>query len=239
MSDGQKSVTSYTRDARAHHLAAVAAQRIRIRNDPRRLERDPAAKWCLDTLGALSLLVLLAPGLLAIALAVKLTSHGPAMFRQARYGRNNRIFQIYKFRTMYVRECDKTGVRQTGSSDSRITPLGRWLRRTSLDELPQLLNVVKGDMSLVGPRPHVPGMLAGGMLYEELVPHYFERHRVRPGITGLAQINGLRGSTEDPLLAIARVEWDLAYIDHWSMGLDLRILAETARSEFIVYGNGK
>jgi lipopolysaccharide/colanic/teichoic acid biosynthesis glycosyltransferase len=153
-------------------------------------------------------------------------------------GVNNELFRIYKFRTMYADQGDQTGVQQTRRADRRVTALGRFLRRSSLDEVPQLLNVLKGDMSLVGPRPHVPGMLAGGMLYEKLVPDYFERHRVRPGITGLAQTNGLRGSTEDPSAAIARIERDLEYIDNWSLRLDLRLLIETVRTELLHAGSG-
>jgi lipopolysaccharide/colanic/teichoic acid biosynthesis glycosyltransferase len=139
---------------------------------------------------------------------------------------------------MYADRGDQAGVQQTRREDWRVTSLGRFLRRSSLDEVPQLLNVLKGDMSMVGPRPHVPGMLAGGMLYEKLVPYYFERHRVRPGITGLAQANGLRGSTEDPNAATARIKRDLEYIETWSLRLDLRLLIETARNELLQLGSG-
>lgn len=190
-------------------------------------------KRCFDLVVALALIVALAPGMALIALAIRLTSPGPILFRQKRYGFQSRQFEILKFRTMFVADTDQSGVKQTRENDPRVTPLGRFLRRSSLDELPQLFNVVKGDMSLVGPRPHVPGMLAGGMLYEELVPYYFERHRMRPGITGLAQVNGFRGSTEDPVLAKARIDHDLAYADHWSLDLDLRIIARTAYREFV------
>jgi lipopolysaccharide/colanic/teichoic acid biosynthesis glycosyltransferase len=139
---------------------------------------------------------------------------------------------------MYVDKCDKTGVRQTREADQRVTPIGKLLRRYSVDELPQLLNIVKGDMSLVGPRPHVPGMLAGGIPYEFLVTNYFERHRVRPGLTGLAQAKGFRGSTEDAKLAKTRIDLDLQYIQNWSFGLDLRIILETLRTQFLTSGNG-
>jgi polysaccharide biosynthesis protein PslA len=188
-------------------------------------------------LATLGMLVLL-PGLLLIALAIKLSSPGPILFRQRRYGRDNEMFLIYKFRTMYIDKGDDTGVKQTHRSDQRVTPVGKFLRRSSLDELPQLLNVVRGDMSLVGPRPHVPGMLAAGVPYEILVPNYFERHRVRPGITGLAQARGLRGSTVDADLAKARIDLDLKYIHNWSFALDVRIIIETVWTEFLKAGNG-
>ncbi len=179
------------------------------------------------------LLTFLTPGFLLIALAIKTTSRGPVFFRQPRYGLDSRTFEILKFRTMYTQAADPTGVQQTRSGDPRITRLGHFLRKSSLDELPQLWNVIRGDMALVGPRPHVPGMLAGGRPYEELVPYYFDRHRMRAGITGLAQVNGLRGSTEDAAIAKARIDQDLEYIRSWSLVLDVKILWETARREFL------
>jgi lipopolysaccharide/colanic/teichoic acid biosynthesis glycosyltransferase len=211
---------------------------IKGRHHTRERRQLPASKRCFDASAAFLLLLLLAPGLLAIALAIKLTSPGPVLFRQWRYGLNNQLFRIYKYRTMYADQGDEAGVRQTRRGDQRVTSLGRFLRRSSLDEVPQLPNVLKGDMSLVGPRPHVPEMLAGGVPYEKLVPYYFERHRVRPGITGLAQANGLRGSTEDPGAAIARIKRDLEYIDTWSLRLDLRLLIETVRTELLQLGSG-
>jgi lipopolysaccharide/colanic/teichoic acid biosynthesis glycosyltransferase len=179
----------------------------------------------------------MSPVYAAVALAIRLSSPGPILFRQQRYGLDSEPFTILKFRTKFVSDMDVTGVKQTRAGDSRVTPLGRFLRRTNLDELPQLINVLRGDMSLVGPRPHVPGMLAGGMLYETLVPTYFERHRMRPGMTGLAQINELRGSTTDPKFARARIAYDLAYVEHWSLLLDLRILWTTFRTE-VLRGSG-
>ncbi len=199
--------------------------------------RRRAAKRAFDILGSGILIVLLAPLLITLAIAIRATSPGPALFRQKRYGRNNVLFTIHKFRTMHVDRQDVTGVQQAVGGDSRITRLGAFLRRTSLDELPQLFNVLAGDMSLVGPRPHVPGMLAGGVLYEELVPDYFARHAVRPGVTGLAQVSGCRGPTTDPVAARKRVEYDLDYIERMSLGLDLRILWRTFVMEFIT-GSG-
>jgi polysaccharide biosynthesis protein PslA len=197
-----------------------------------------AGKRAFDLVGSVLLLVLLLPGLLLIALAIKLTSRGPVLFRQPRHGLHGRPFGIYKFRTMFADRADPSGVDQTRRADPRVTPLGRFLRKSNLDEVPQLINVILGEMSLVGPRPHVPGMRAGGMLYEQLVPYYHERHKVRPGITGLAQVRGLRGGTDDPALAIARIGHDLQYIERWSLALDCRILIETVWTELITGGNG-
>jgi lipopolysaccharide/colanic/teichoic acid biosynthesis glycosyltransferase len=196
-----------------------------------------AAKRVIDVIGASLGLVLFAPLLIGIAIAIKATSPGPVFFRQKRYGYRNRRFWIFKFRTMYADLGDPRGTRQTTAGDPRVTPVGRLLRRSSLDELPQLINVLKGDMSLVGPRPHVPGMLAGGMLYEELTPYYFQRHTMRPGITGLAQVSGYRGSTVAPLSAIERLDYDLQYITRWSLWLDLLIIMRTATREFFM-GSG-
>ena len=192
-----------------------------------------AAKRSLDIIGAGFGLFLCAPLFVGIAIAIKLTSPGPVFFRQKRYGYHNGRFRIYKFRTMYMHLGDDRGTRQASADDPRVTPLGRMLRKTSLDELPQLINVLTGDMSLVGPRPHVPGMLAGGMLYEQLAPYYFQRHNMRPGITGLAQASGFRGSTAAPLSAIERLDRDLQYIEHWSLWLDIAIITRTVVREFI------
>lgn len=182
-------------------------------------------------LAALALIALL-PLLVATAIAVKLTSKGPVLFRQSRPGLHGRAFEMLKFRTMYADAGDVSGVRQTSANDARVTPLGRFLRAKSIDELPQLFNVLMGDMSLIGPRPHVEGMLAGGVRYDELVPYYDLRYEMRPGLSGWAQANGLRGPTTDPALAKARIDHDIAYIQNFSVLLDLRIIARTIVGEF-------
>lgn len=187
----------------------------------------------MDFCAAVAALIVLCPVLVLIAATIKATSPGPVFFSQSRYGYRNRRFRIYKFRTMYVHMEDRSGTRQTTSNDARITPIGRILRATSLDELPQLINVVRGDMSLVGPRPHVPRMLAAEHLYEHLVPYYFQRHSVRPGITGLAQVSGCRGSTAKATDAMDRIDYDLEYIETWSLWLDIKIILKTIRREFI------
>jgi len=202
----------------------------------RRLRIEPAAsiaKRLFDLVVAGTALLFFAPLLITVAIAIKVTSRGPVLFVQRRYGYRNRSFRIYKFRTMRTDAGDVRGVRQTVQGDSRVTTIGRILRKTSLDEIPQLLNVLKGDMSLVGPRPHVPGMLAAELAYEDLVPYYFQRHSARPGITGLAQVNGCRGSTVEAGRAISRIDYDLHYIEKWSLRMDIMIIMRTIRREFL------
>lgn len=189
------------------------------------------AKRLFDAACAATALLFFAPLFAAIALAIKLTSPGPVFFTQYRYGHRNHRFLIYKFRTMHTHLGDRLGVKQTIAGDPRVTFVGRILRRSSLDELPQLINVVLGDMSLVGPRPHVPGMQAASTLYESLVPYYFQRHTIRPGITGLAQVSGCRGSTANADAAISRVDYDLEYIERWSLWLDIKIIWWTLKRE--------
>jgi lipopolysaccharide/colanic/teichoic acid biosynthesis glycosyltransferase len=204
-------------------------------DDPRR--RALAVKRLMDIILASLALVALFPLLLATAIAVKLASKGPVLFRQSRPGLQGRPFEMLKFRTMYADAGDISGVRQTSVNDSRVTPLGRFLRAKSIDELPQLINVLKGDMSIIGPRPHVEGMLAGGVPYDKLVPYYNLRHEMRPGLSGWAQANGLRGPTTDPALAKARVDHDIAYIQNFSITLDLKIILLTLMGEFFT-GSG-
>ena len=192
-----------------------------------------ALKRVFDVVASFGALVALAPLFLIVALAVKLSSRGPVFFRQFREGLNGSQFVIFKFRSLSVDREDRTGVAQTRVNDPRVTPIGRFIRRTSIDELPQLLNVLLGDMSLVGPRPHVSYMNAGGRKYDELVPYYAQRLQMRPGLTGWAQCNGLRGSTEDEGVARARVDHDIAYVQNFSLALDFRILANTVAREFL------
>ena len=177
-----------------------------------------------DVILATLILIALAPVLLVIAALVKLTSPGPAVFRQRRYGLDGEEIIVYKFRSMWVTE-DGDSIRQASRSDDRVTPFGAILRRTSLDELPQLINVLQGRMSLVGPRPHA---VAHNEQYRKLIKGYMLRHKVLPGITGLAQVNGCRGETSTLADMQARVTYDLEYLRHWSPLLDLKILALTA-----------
>jgi Undecaprenyl-phosphate glucose phosphotransferase len=181
---------------------------------------------------ALGLLAFISPAMVTIALAIKLTSKGPVFFRQRRLGYNNRVIEVLKFRSMYFHLSDADANQQVSRGDKRVTPVGAWLRRTSLDELPQLLNVLKGEMSLVGPRPHALATTAGGLALEEAVPVYPSRHRVKPGITGWAQINGYRGALDSVDKIVLRVNHDLYYIENWSLTLDLKILWRTARLVF-------
>jgi putative colanic acid biosynthesis UDP-glucose lipid carrier transferase len=176
----------------------------------------------------LLLLVPALPTMLLIAAAVMLTSSGPAIFRQRRYGLDGEQIIVYKFRSMRVTE-DGAQISQATRNDPRITVVGRFLRRFSLDELPQLVNVLQGRMSLVGPRPHA---VAHNEMYRKLIKGYMVRHKVLPGITGLAQVSGCRGETQDLAQMEARVGFDLDYLRHWSPSLDLRILFQTIRQMF-------
>jgi lipopolysaccharide/colanic/teichoic acid biosynthesis glycosyltransferase len=164
----------------------------------------------------------------AVALAVRLDSKGPALFKQKRYGFNNELIEVYKFRSMYTDMADAKGDKLATKNDPRVTKVGRFIRKTSIDELPQLINVVlKGNLSLVGPRPHAVNQKIENRQFDEAVDGYFARHRVKPGITGWAQINGWRGELTSPEKIKMRVEHDLHYIENWSLLLDLMILVKT------------
>lgn len=195
--------------------------------------RNFSAKMIIDyALGAAALLFF-APLLLAIAVAVKLDSSGPVFFRQPRRGLNSRPFDLFKFRSMHVHPVDLSALNQTFRDDARVTRVGRWLRRLSLDELPQLFNVLRGEMSLVGPRPHALNTRIAGELLPALSPAYARRYSVKPGITGWAQVNGSRGALISRNDLRKRIVYDLIYIQNRSVGFDLKILALTATREII------
>lgn len=175
-------------------------------------------------------LIIFSPLMLIIATLIRLDSSGPILFVQDRFGFNNRPIRVLKFRTMHVESSDPSGAQRTVRNDPRITRVGRYLRVSSLDELPQFFNVLRGEMSLVGPRAHAVAMRAGDTLYHEAVDEYFQRHKVRPGMTGWAQVNGLRGEIAGIESARKRVAYDLDYIEHWSLWLDLKVMVMTIRA---------
>lgn len=191
----------------------------------------PALSWKLkavaDYILAFMLLVTFAPLLVAIAVSVKLSSPGPIFFRQPRYGAGKSVVVVTKFRTMRVEGTDMTGRRQATRDDDRVTDVGRFLRKTCLDELPQLWDILCGKMSLVGPRPHALVLEVDGKSIEDMIPEYHERHTVRPGMTGLAQINGNRGPVHSRSMAEQRIHFDLEYIKNHSLLLDAKILVRT------------
>jgi Undecaprenyl-phosphate glucose phosphotransferase len=193
---------------------------------------DAVIKTAEDRLLGTLFLLLALPVMLCIALAVRLDSPGPVLFRQKRHGFNNTEIEVWKFRTMYQDMVDPSGAKQTQRNDARVTRVGAVLRRLSLDELPQLFNVMQGSMSLVGPRPHPVGMRTHDLLCHEIVEDYAHRHRVKPGITGWAQVHGYRGATEDPEQLRRRTEHDLYYIEKWSLFLDLKIIFLTILQVF-------
>ena len=184
-------------------------------------------KICEDWIFTLSILILLMPVMLIIALFIKMESPGPVFFRQKRYGFNNQLIKVLKFRTMYIDQQDEDAERLASRDDVRVTRVGKFLRHTSLDELPQFINVLKGEMSVVGPRPHAIKASADGKLYQDVVSEYAVRHKVKPGITGWAQVNGWRGETDTVEKISKRVEHDIYYIENWSPLLDLKIIART------------
>lgn len=184
-------------------------------------------KWVFDKLVALTALILLSPIMIATAIAIKLESRGPVFFMQNRHGFNNELIKIYKFRSMRTDMLDAGAAKLVTREDPRVTRVGKFIRKTSIDELPQLFNVLKGELSIVGPRPHALQAKADNKLYYDAVEGYFARHRVKPGMTGWAQINGWRGETDTIDKIMQRVNHDLYYIEHWSILFDLYIVAMT------------
>lgn len=197
---------------------------VAVRDTPFASVFNSALKRLEDLVLSSIVLLLGAPVLLAIAVAIRLTSPGPALFRQRRYGLDGRDIVVYKFRTMSVAEDGAKQFTAVAKGDSRVTPFGHFLRRTSLDELPQVINVLQGRMSLVGPRPHVVAM---NEQFRKLIPGYMLRHKVKPGITGLAQVRGFRGGDNLDEMS-KRISSDLEYLRNWTLTMDLRILAQTA-----------
>jgi exopolysaccharide biosynthesis polyprenyl glycosylphosphotransferase len=189
-------------------------------------------KRAMDIVLSGAALLALSPLMLVVALLIKIEDGGPVLFRQRRMGEGNRFFSIYKFRSMRADKSDADANRLTSRNDDRTTRVGRFIRRTSIDELPQLYNVWRGDMSLVGPRPHALGALAGDRLYWEVDGRYWSRHVLKPGLTGLAQVRGFRGSTEEEGDLKDRLQADLEYISRWSLWLDLQIIIKTA---FVIF----
>ena len=185
---------------------------------------DSVAKRAFDIVFSLFGIVVFSPVMLATALAIKLDSKGPVFFKQKRHGFNNEIIDVFKFRSMYTEQCDATASALVVKGDPRVTRVGRIIRKTSIDELPQFFNVLRGELSLVGPRPHALSAKAGNGLYTEVVDGYFARHRVKPGVTGWAQINGWRGETDTEEKIRRRTDFDLFYIENWSILFDLKIL---------------
>jgi len=191
--------------------------------------RDRAIKRLFDVAFAGSAILALSPLLLAVALAVKLQDGGPVFFNQRRMGRGNRFFNMYKFRSMTQTLCDTDGNVSASKDDQRITRVGRFIRKTSIDELPQLFNVLLGDMSLVGPRPHATGSLAGDKLFWEVDLRYWQRHSLKPGLSGLAQVRGFRGATDHESDLVNRLQADLEYLEGWTILRDLQIIFLTLR----------
>ena len=189
--------------------------------------RERFQKRMLDLAVTVPAIVALTPVLVLVSLLIKLDTRGPVLFRQERLGRGNRLFKLHKFRSMHVQDCDARGETSTARGDARITRVGRFIRATSLDELPQLFNVLSGDMSLVGPRPHALGSLAGIELFWDVDQRYWHRHALKPGITGLAQVRGFRGATLERDDLVHRLQADLEYFEGWSIWRDISILFAT------------
>jgi Undecaprenyl-phosphate glucose phosphotransferase len=219
-------------DARihAHQLGVgVIGDRVALRAADRPINGwDIMAKRAQDVAVAAATLLFFSPVMALVALAIRLDSPGPMLFRQKRVGFNGAHFELLKFRSMYAHAADAHASRQTSRHDSRVTAVGRFIRRTSLDELPQLINVLRGDMSIVGPRPHALQTRTNGVELSEIVDQYAARHRVKPGLTGLAQVNGYRGELDTVNKVQKRVEFDISYIETWSTWLDIKIMIRTA-----------
>ena len=188
---------------------------------------DKVAKRTFDIVFSLLGIIIFSPIMLATAIAIKIDSPGPIIFKQQRYGFNNEIIKVWKFRSMYADQSDPAARKLVTKGDPRVTRVGRFIRKTSIDELPQFFNALMGTLSLVGPRPHAVSALANNQLYNEVVDGYFARHRVKPGVTGWAQINGWRGETDSEEKILKRTEFDLYYIENWSLAFDLKILLLT------------
>ena len=199
---------------------------INIRHVPLTNTFNSMIKRVVDIGGSLFAIILFAPIMLITAIAIKLTSPGPLIYKQERVGLHNQTFQMYKFRSMEVQDPSKEKKGWTVKNDPRVTPIGKLIRSTSIDELPQLFNILKGDMSLVGPRPERPFFVEK---FREEIPRYMVKHQVRPGLTGWAQINGYRGDTS----IRKRIEHDLYYIENWTLGLDFKIIFLTFFKGFI------
>lgn len=199
---------------------------INIRNVPLTNTMNKLIKRLIDIIGSIIALILFSPIMLIVAILVKKSSPGPIIFAQERIGLGNKPFKMYKFRSMGVQDPKKEAKEWTTKNDVRVTPVGRVIRKTSLDELPQFWNVLKGDMSLIGPRPERPLFVEK---FKEEIPRYMIKHQVRPGITGWAQVNGFRGDTS----IRSRIEHDLYYIENWSLGLDIKILFLTFFKGFV------
>ena len=199
---------------------------INIRNVPLSNWINKAIKRACDIIGSLLCIIIFAIPMIITAIIIKSTSKGPLIFKQTRIGLHNREFKMYKFRSMEVQPPDKEKNAWTTMNDPRVTPIGKFIRKTSIDELPQLFNVLKGDMSLVGPRPERPFFVEK---FKEEIPRYMVKHQVRPGMTGWAQVSGYRGDTS----IIKRIEHDLFYIENWTLGFDIKILFLTIFKGFI------
>ena len=199
---------------------------INIRHVPLTELYNAAVKRAVDIVGALVGIILFSPVMLVTALLVRLTSEGPVIFRQERVGLHQRPFRMYKFRSMRLQVDDEERKEWTTKHDPRVTAVGRFIRKTSIDEMPQFFNILKGDMRLVGPRPERPFFVEK---FREEIPHYMIKHQVRPGLTGWAQVNGLRGDTSIE----RRIEYDLYYIENWTLGFDLKIMFLTIFRGFV------